>query len=94
MNKIVITPQEVIGRRTARGFGHLRDGTPIYEWEEDVYPDSPGGRALREERKRLGIGLREAARILEIRAVELSNLERGHSTCDFELATALLQRSR
>jgi hypothetical protein len=83
-----------IGRSTHHGFGHLTDGTPIYEWESDDFPDSPGGRALRNKRADLNMGLREAAAILGLRDVELSGLERGEYTCDFLQAIELLQKAR
>jgi hypothetical protein len=66
----------------ARGFGHQSDGTPIYEWEMDIYPPSSKSKELRELRHELGLGLSETADALEIRAVELSSLEHGGSTCD------------
>ncbi len=76
-----ITPVDAIGRETARGFGRRSDGTPIYEWEIDIFPPSPNGKKLRDLRKELDIGLREAAKALGISATELSSLERGGATC-------------
>jgi hypothetical protein len=79
------------GREMVRGFGHRLDGSPIYEWEEDVYPPSPEGRRLRDLRIELGLGLRESCALLEITAVQLSSLERGRATCDWAQAERMLR---
>jgi DNA-binding XRE family transcriptional regulator len=86
-----VTPLEPIGRSTHRGFGHLTDGTPIYEWEADDYPP-PSELALkfRNVRQIVNLGLRETASRLGISVVDLSSLERGRATCDWEHAFRLL----
>jgi hypothetical protein len=77
--KLTITPVDAIGRE--RGFGHKSDGTPIYEWEIDIFPPSPNGKKLRELRNELDLGLRESAKALGISATDLSSLEHGRATC-------------
>jgi DNA-binding XRE family transcriptional regulator len=89
-----IKPVAPIGRGMARGFGHQSDGTPIYEWEMDIYPPSPKSRELRELRHELDLGLRETAGALGIRAVELSSLENGRATCDWELLFRMVRGIR
>lgn len=46
------------------------------------YPPHPRGRALRDLRVDLGLGLRQATAMLGLTAVELSALERGASTLE------------
>jgi hypothetical protein len=53
---------------------HLCTGREI---EMDKYPESPTGDLMRDLRVTLGIGLRDAARLLGLQAVELSGLEMG-----------------
>lgn len=89
-----IKPVAPIGRGMARGFGHKSDGTPIYEWEMDVYPPSPKGKELRNLRKELDLGLRETSKALGISAVDLSSLEHGRATCDWELIFRMVRGIR
>lgn len=91
MADLVVTQVAPIGKRTVHGFGHLADGTPIYEWEANVYPPSTDGTALRELRRELDIGLRDAAKRMGISVVQLSALELGSATCDRETAQRLLR---
>lgn len=62
-----------IGEHNGTAFigGHLRE-VPL-----PTYPPSPDGKRLRNRRVALGLSLREAAIALGVRAVELSELERG-----------------
>ena len=50
----------------------------------DVYPPSPCGEALRHIRVMGGFGLRQAATLLGLTALELSGLERGSTTLSSE----------
>lgn len=84
--RLVLSPVEPTGRTKQRAF----IGGVIVELENDVYPDV-GGFALRSERRRLCVGLRAAAARLGIRVSELSGLEFGALTCDWELAMQLLR---
>lgn len=87
---LIITPVAPIGRSIHLGFGHLADGSPVYAWEADDYPPSPEGKSLRDERRRLDMGLRQAAKALGISAAQLSSLETGQATCDWEVARKML----
>lgn len=77
---LAIRAVDPIGTRTAHGFACRADGTVINEWTEKVYPPSPCGERLRRVRVDLGVGLRDAARVLELRADVLSALEVGRAT--------------
>lgn len=52
---------------------------PPRDVRERVYPPSPAGDRLREQRIALALGLREAARELGLSARELSDLEWGRA---------------
>lgn len=64
-----------------RTFAHVNTTDPrthgFQRVDMPVYPDEPRGKALRDLRVACGLGLREAAAILGIRAVRLSNVESG-----------------
>lgn len=47
---------------------------------ESVYPDHPCGDALRTLRLRCDLGLREAAKVIDLPPQEVSALERGSAT--------------
>jgi hypothetical protein len=86
-----ITRLEPTGTRTVHGFGHGPDGSPVYEWQEPEYPPSPRGEQLRELRLSLRIGLRQACRHADVKAIEWSGLERGWAVADFDEAERLLR---
>lgn len=71
-----LTPVTPIGKRTMVTFHG--------DYEVDAFPPSPRGRALRDLRVELGQGLRETARALGLSAVQLSDLERGRATTDWD----------
>lgn len=80
MGKPIIAARKVepIGTRTA--YGHINRGDKPHEWGEiqlPAYPDSENGRKLRARRIEIGLGLRDAAKLLGLSPVEASGLERG-----------------
>lgn len=76
MIPLVLTPVAPIGKRIMATF-HGR-------YEVDDYPPSPRGRAVRDLRVELGLGLRDTAMALGLTAVQLSDLERGRATTDWD----------
>lgn len=81
-----------IGKRKV--FGHIHYSDRPHEWGEieiDDYPPSPEGKKLRNLRVQLGIGLREACRVLGLSAVELGYVERGGAVVDWAAAAKLLR---
>lgn len=52
----------------------------------DDYPVSPNGKALRARRLELDLTIREAAKLLGLRMVEVSQLEMGSTVTDWQLA--------
>jgi hypothetical protein len=94
---------EPIGTRTSIGFWdgvdeHGRDVGGYGPLELPEYPASPGGERLRQARLRAAYSLREAARWMGLRPVELSSLERGslrfRDPDDYERVLALLPGAR
>ena len=80
--KLNLIPVTSLGKRETMAFvdGHDKNGEPWGDYRAvkvDEYPPSPCGEALRHIRVMAGFGLGEASRLLEIRPVELSALERG-----------------
>ncbi len=66
-------------------FAHVNRGDHPHLWGNQTlpaYPDSPEGRALRVLRLRCDLGLRDAAKVLELTPTDLSSLERGSATLD------------
>ena len=86
---------EPIGKRKI--FAHIHHADRPHEWGEieiDDYPPSPEGKKLRDLRVQLGIGLREASRLLGLTAVQLSSVERGGAVLDWTEAAKVLRNSR
>lgn len=80
MAPIRIRPVAPIGTRPASGFVDYADGHGAFEsWEEPVYPPSPDGAALHAKRLSLDMSLRECAKLLGMKAVDLSSLEWGRA---------------
>lgn len=75
---------EPAGRKKGMAFVECADRSQsgLREVEYPVYPDSSLGRALRVTRQANGIGLRKAADILGITAMQLSGLEGGSMRCE------------
>lgn len=85
-------PIAPIGTETV--YCHQNRGDEPHVWgplELPTYPPSPEGEALRDLRVELGLGLREAARVLGLSALELANLERGRARCEWYVAGARLR---
>lgn len=64
----------------------------------DTYPPSPRGERLRALRVELGLGLREAARALGVKASELSGLEFGRARladeAEWDRAEAMIREAK
>lgn len=80
-----------IGKR--KTWGHLNMGDKPHVWGEfelNEYPPSPEGEALSDFRRALGMYLGQAGDVLGLRPSQISNLERGAATCNWEYAKARL----
>lgn len=93
---------EPIGTQRTHAFinrGHAEDGTALNhsfeEIEVPVYPKDAvaSGRELRDARVTRGINLRDAAKLLGISVVQLSDLERGRARCDRNAFLAAMGRA-
>jgi len=85
--KLEISPVAPSGRSVKNMLVSYRDGTGAFEAREtDDYAKSPDGLALRDERVRLGLSLGAAARAFGLRVSEVSDLEHGRVTCDWQVA--------
>ena len=84
VNLIDATP---IGIR--RSFAHINKGNRLHEFdfmEFNVYDDYPDGIRLRLTRRELKISLVDAARLLGLKASEVSQLEFGRKILDPEIS--------
>lgn len=92
-----LTRVEPIGKSAV--YGHCNRGDEPHEWgplELDVYPDEhvQAGDRLRQARRALGIGVRAASGMLELRPSELCALERGAMTGDVDAIIDALTTAR
>lgn len=74
---LVLFPVAPIGFRKVRVL--TCPGAQLREVEEDLYPVSPQGEELRRTRVEANMTLRECARLLGIRPIELGDLESGRA---------------
>ena len=73
-------PIEPIGTRTSRAFVTRASGCDIETMTTPVYPPSPRGEELRRVRVAFDRTLGEAARLLGLRPLDVSDLEWGRAT--------------
>ena len=90
MRRLPITPIAPVGKRLASGFVRRADGCSVGTFETDEYPASPAGEHFRKLRIGRDLSLRETARILGISPVDLSALENGRASTDWDAMEDLL----
>lgn len=66
-----------VGHRRGPAFEMMSRGVSLEELRTPVYAVCAEARALSSSRRQLGLGLHEAAIKLGVRAIEVSELERG-----------------
>lgn len=94
MTTINYQPVAPIGTRTTFGHQNMGDKPHVWgEFEVNEYPDSWEGLRLQVLRRELGLYLGDAARILGIGVAQMSSLERGAATCDWDVAMRLLREA-
>ncbi len=91
MSAVALTTVAPIGFRDGPAFVTCETGCGMETVRRHIYPPSWGTWKLRNLRVSLGLSLRDAAMLLGIEPVEVSDLECGKASTDWRIVEALLR---